>query len=318
MKKEYLILIAVIILAGSYLLLHKENHENYKLPEIEEIDTSKLTGIVLNNPQGDIKFTKKEKKWVLTDQEFPADSTSVQNMFDHLKTFKLTALVSQKQDLQRYELDEKKQVHVQLLENGRSIFAFAIGKSAPSFNHTFVMIADDKNIFYAKGTLRGDFNKSMDEYRDKKVLEFHETAIKKFSIEKNGKSKTFLAEEEKKQEKTSDIIWKSEDGTSTDNDTAAELLSDISFLNCEKYPDTPGKEDLKDTKPLCRIQLENKDVMDLILYEDAKHDTLLGISSMNDYVFLLNESKGKKIVENIDRLLGIEKKEDAENKKNPV
>ncbi|MCP4671126.1 MAG: DUF4340 domain-containing protein, partial [Desulfobacula sp.] len=83
------------------------------------------------------------------------------------KTFKLTALVSQKSDLQRYELDEKKSIHVKLLEKEKTIFEFTMGKSAPSFNHTFAMIAGDKNIYHAKGSFRADFNKTVDEFKEK-------------------------------------------------------------------------------------------------------------------------------------------------------
>ncbi|MDA3915454.1 MAG: DUF4340 domain-containing protein [Deltaproteobacteria bacterium] len=313
MKKEYLILIVVIIFAGSYLLLHKENRDNYKLPEIEDINTSKLTGIIIKSSNGNIKFIKKGENWILTDKEFPADSSSVQDMFDTLKTFKLTALVSQKKDLQRYELDEKKHVHVKLLENSKTIFEFTIGKPAPSFNHTFVMLANDKNIYHANGSFRGDFNQSLDDFRDKKILEFHEESIKQFSIEKDGKSKTLISKEEKSEEKENNITWSSEDGTSVDKEAVSDLLSNISFLECEKYPNTPDKNSLKNKKSLCRIQLENKNTIELTLYKNDKQDNIIGISSMNDYLFSLSESDGSRIVENIEKLLGIEKKEEKEN-----
>lgn len=313
MKKEYLILIAVIIFAGSYLLLHKENRDNYRLPEIEDIDTSKLTGIIINSSNGNIEFTKKGESWVLTEKEFPADSSSVQNMFDALKTFQLTTLVSQKKDLQRYELDEKKHVHIKLLENSKTIFEFTIGKLAPSFNHTFVMLSNDTNIYHAKGSFRGDFNQSLDDFRDKKVLEFHEKSIKQFSIEKNEKSKTLISKEKKSEEKENQITWNSEDGTSIDKEVVSDLLSSISFLECEKYLDTPDKKSLKDEKPLCRILLENDNTIELTLYRNDKEDNIIGISSMNDYIFSLSESDGSRIVENIDKLLGIEKKKDKEN-----
>jgi hypothetical protein len=313
MKKEYLILIVVIIFAGSYLLLHKENRDNYKLPEIEDINTSKLTGIIIKSSNGNIKFIKKGENWILTDKEFPADSSSVQDMFDTLKTFKLTALVSQKKDLQRYELDEKKHVHVKLLENSKTIFEFTIGKPAPSFNHTFVMLANDKNIYHANGSFRGDFNQSLDDFRDKKILEFHEESIKQYSIEKDGKSKTLISKEEKSEEKENNITWSSEDGTSVDKEAVSDLLSNISFLECEKYPNTPDKNSLKNKKSLCRIQLENKNTIELTLYKNDKQDNIIGISSMNDYLFSLSESDGSRIVENIEKLLGIEKKEEKEN-----
>ncbi len=313
MKKEYLILIVVIIFASSYLLLHKENRDNYKLPEIEDINTSKLTGIIINSSNGNIKFIKKGESWVLTDKEFPADSSSVQDMFDILKTFKLTALVSQNKNLQKYELDKKKHVRVKLLENNKTIFEFTIGKLAPSFNHTFVMLANDKNIYHANGSFRGHFNQSLDDFRDKKVLEFHEKSIKQFSIEKDGKTKTLISKEEKEEEKENHITWSSEDGTSADKKVVSDLLSSISFLKCEQYPATPDKGSLKDKQPLCRIQLENKDTIELTIYKNDKQDNFIGISSMSDYLFSLSEFDGSRIVENIEKLLGIEKKEEKEN-----
>jgi len=306
-------LIVVIIFASSYLLLHKENRDNYKLPEIEDIDTSKLTGIIIKSSNGNIKFIKKGEHWILTDKEFPADSSSVQDMFDTLKTFKLTTLVSQNKDLQRYELDKKQHVQVKLLENNKTIFEFTIGKLAPSFNHTFVMLSNDKNIYHANGSFRGDFNKSLDDFRDKKVLEFHEKSIKQFSIEKDEKTKTLISKEGKGEDKENHITWSSADGTSADKEVVSNLLSNISSLECEKYPAAPDKSSLKDKKPLCKIQLENKDTMELALYKNDKQDNLIGISSMSDYLFSLSESDGSKIVENIDKLLGIEKKEDKEN-----
>ena len=47
------------------------------------------------------------------------------------------------------------------------VFEFTIGKQAPSFNHTFVMTGSDKNIYHAKGSFRADFNKTVDEFKEK-------------------------------------------------------------------------------------------------------------------------------------------------------
>ncbi len=175
MKKEYFILIAVIVFASLYLFMHKENKDNFKLPEIKTIDTSKLTQIIIKKDKETIKFIKKDKNWVLTDKEYPADSTALQDILDIFQTFKLTALVSEKTDLQRYELDKKKQIHVKLLEKDKIIFEVTIGKPAPSYNHTFVMIANDKNIYHANGSFRANFNKSVDDFKkedkDKEELE---------------------------------------------------------------------------------------------------------------------------------------------------
>ena len=172
MKKEYLVLIALILIFSAYLLLHKENKDHNTLPEIEKIDTNKITGLIIDKKQGPIVFTKKEGKWTLTDKEYPADSHAVENMLDTFKDLKLSALVSQKRDLIRYELDAEKQIRVKILEGKKTVFELSIGKTAPTFNHTFVMLANDTNIYHANGSFRSDFEKTKDDFRDKKVLEF--------------------------------------------------------------------------------------------------------------------------------------------------
>ncbi|MCK5164625.1 MAG: DUF4340 domain-containing protein [Desulfobacula sp.] len=313
MKKEYLILIALILIFSAYLVLHKENKDHYTLPEIEKIDISKITGLVIDKKEGSIKFTKQEKNWVLTDKEYLADSPSVENMLDTLKTLKLSALVSQKGDLKRYELDDETRIRLKISEDEKTIFEFTVGKTAPTFNHTFVMLAKDKNIYYATGSFRSYFDKSVEDFRNKKVVEFKEESIKQLTIEKDGLSKTLISKEQKKDEKKVFLTWSSDDGTSVDKEEVSTLLSSVSFLECEKYLDSPAKNDLEKEKPLCKIHLENKGDIELTLYKTGKEDIIKGISSMNEYAFELSQFNSNEIISNIEKLLGITKEEE-ENK----
>ena len=312
MKKEYLVLIALILIFSAYLLLHKENKDHNTLPEIEKIDTNKITGLIIDKKQGPIVFTKKEGKWTLTDKEYPADSHAVENMLDTFKDLKLSALVSQKRDLIRYELDAEKQIRVKILEGKKTVFEFSIGKTAPTFNHTFVMLANDTNIYHANGSFRSDFEKTKDDFRDKKVLEFKEVSIKKITIEKDGISRILTAKEDKKDKEEAGITWSFEDGTIADKEEISNLLSAVSFLECEKYLESPAKNDLEKKASLCKILLENEDKIALTLYEGNKEETVFGSSSMSEYAFALSRFNGKEIVSNIEKLLGIKK--EKENK----
>ncbi len=317
MKKEYLILIALILILGAYLLFHKENKGHYTLPEISKIDVAKITGLTLDKKEGTIAFTKKGENWVLTDKAYPADSPAVENMLDTLKTFKLSALVSQKGNLERYELDDDHHIRVKLSQGANTIFEFTLGKTAPSFNHTFVMLTNDNNIYHANGNFRSSFNKTEDDFRDKKVLEFKQASIKQFTIEKDGVSKTLILKEDKKNPKKSnleksdknetDITWTAEDGTSADKEAVSNLLSSVSFLECEKYVDSPPKNELEKDIPLCKIRLKNEADIALTLFETDKPENLIGISSMNGYVFALSQFNGKEIVSNIEKLLNRER-----------
>lgn len=170
MKKEYLILIALILILSGYLLFHKKNKATYVLPEIVKLDTAKITDIIINKKEGQIKFTKKEKVWILTDKAYPADSSSVENMLDTLKTLKLSALVSQKEDVKRYELDEENRIQVNVMNGQETLFEVTLGKTAPTFNHTFIMLKNDKNIYHANGNFRSYFDKTVEDFKEKKIV----------------------------------------------------------------------------------------------------------------------------------------------------
>ena len=311
MKKEYLILIALILLFSAYLFLHKENKDHYTLPEINKIDTSQLTGLVLEKKEGPLLFTRKDKQWVLTDKAYPADQASVDGMLDALKTLKLSALVSEKQDLKRYELDDEHRILIKALKGEDPVFEFTLGKTAPTQNHTFVMLKEDKNIYHAGGNLKSHFDKTVEDFRDKKVLEFKEASLKRILLEKDGKSKTLVPREEKKEEKEDKektaVAWTPEDGTPIDHQAVSALLSTLSFLKCQQYPDSPAKAELEKNKPFCKIILENETRLELMLFKGDQEEQVYGISSMNGYAFELSRFSGKEIFSNIDKLMGIQK-----------
>lgn len=313
MKKEYLILVALILVFSAYLLFHKENRDHTTLPEIKKIDVSKITGVIIDKKPGPLQFTKKDKTWTLTDKKYPADAPAVKNMLDTFKTLKLSALVSQKGDLGRYDLDKEKKIQVKLLEGEKTVFEFSIGKTAPTFNHTFVMLSDNQNIYHANGSFRSNFDKTADDFRDKKVLEFKKASIKKITLEKEGVSRTLTAIEPKtKNQKKEDIsvTWRSDDGTVADKKQVSDLLSALSFMECETYL-TPGAEnELEKKDPLCNIHLENGKNITLTLFKGDKDGPFSGKSSMSSYAFAVSPFNGKEIVSTIDTLLGIQKKEE--------
>ena len=324
MKKEYLILIAIILILGAYLFLHQENRDNYALPVTQKIEASQISRINLFSQKETIEFRKKADHWVINKEEYAASSSDIQNMIDTIATFKLTALVSETGEKRRYELDDEHHVRVNVFKGDQSIFEFSMGKTAPTFNHTFVMLKDDKNIYHANGSFKSNFDKDMDDFRDKKVLEFKKESIQKFSVEKDGLSKTFVAEnqtahtqaantaETKKTEsaeETREVSWRSTDDSLVDPKTITELLSSISSLECETYSYEITKTELNTHPPLCTISLENPDKLRLEIFKKGDGDPLFGISSMNNDAFLLSAYGGQEIITKIEALLGIEKEE---------
>ncbi|WP_022664404.1 DUF4340 domain-containing protein [Desulfospira joergensenii] len=312
MKKEYLILAVLILGLSLYLVLKKEDQTHYTLPEIKEVDTTQVDKIRIGKRDAPLEFNKTNDGWVIGKEKFPADKHAVDSMLDVVKNLKISALVSDKEDRFRYELDDAHALDVEVFKGDNLLMAFKIGKTAPSFNHTFVMLDKDTRIFHARENFRSSFDKPMDDFRDKTVLKFEEKSIRKIQLTKAGKSRTLIASETKDDEGESRISWKYEDGSSPDREAIDSLLSSLSSLECEKY--RVRKKEEENQGPACTIILENDEEMVLNLYDGEAEEQVDGTSSMNAYPFTLQSYTAKDILSHADKILGLEEKkaEDAE------
>ncbi len=313
MKKEYIILGALILGLSLYLGLKKNDQTHYTLPEIKKVDTTQVDRLTVQKGDEKIEFKKTGDGWTVGDEHFPADKPAVDDMLTVIQNLKLSTLVSEKDDRIRYELDKENALDVKAFKGDTLLMTFKIGKPAPSYNHTFVMIENNDAIFHAVNSFRSDFDKTMDEFRDKAVLKFDKDSIQKITLEKAGKTLTLTcpepADDQKEETKEgAKAVWQANDGSTPDKEAIESLLDTLSSLVCDTYPG--GKNaDPADKTPDCKIILENNEKMVLNLYVDGEKTS--GTSSMNDYLFELQSYTANNIAENTDKLLGIEK--EAEN-----
>ena len=112
MKKEYIILIILIIGLSAYLALKKEGRVHYELPAVPEVDTARIDRIEISKADRLVVLNKEENSWTVTDKKFPANPDDVTQILDTLKQIKLSALVSEAKDLARYDLDDPRAVKV--------------------------------------------------------------------------------------------------------------------------------------------------------------------------------------------------------------
>lgn len=317
MKKEYIILIGIILILCTYLFVHKDNRDNYSLPQIPKIETKEITGIDIIKNQKQISFSRDQKVWTLTDKtaeemNYPADPFMIDKMLNALKSLKLTTLVAQDGYLNRYELDEKQGLRIQFSKGHDVVFEIMLGKTAPTFNHTFVKLSLNDNVYHAAGNLKPDFDKDILDFRDKKVLSFNKAAIKQFTIAKDNVSKTLTLTQKKNEKEQAVITWNFQDNTPADLNTAAALLSGLSDLRCETYPDTAIEKIKEQATAVYRVSLKGTVDHELTLYKTEADKNLIGVSSMNKYVFTLNKHNENEIITSIEKLLGIYNPKDKE------
>lgn len=314
MKKEYIILALVILALSAYLVFKKENQPHFNLPLLAMLESGKIDKLLITQKGLTLELFKDKESWGVTDQKFPADMPAVNNMLDTIQNLKISALISEKKDVVRYELDQDHGIEVKAFQGDTPLREFKIGKTAPSFNHTFVMMGDDTRIYQADKSFTQFFNKSLEDMRDKQVLKFPQASIQKITLEKERISKTLTASapslgKDKEEEQKS---WKFEDGSPPDKEALTNLLASLSFLACQEFSPSISKQDLAKRDPLAKITLENETPLVLMLFKQDKEESMLATSSMSPYAFVLESFKAEDILSYVDKLTGLEKKEKSE------
>ncbi len=322
LKKEYVVLIIIIILLSLYLTLRNTDRTHYLLPDIPDIAKKEISKIEISKADISIVLNKKDKTWHIAPKGYPADTDKVNSMLDVIAELTLTALVSEAKTYDLFDLTDDKKTTVKAWEGDTLKLEFEMGRAAPSWNHTFVKLAGDTRVYHARGNFENKFDQTVVKLRDMTVLSFDQNEIEEIEITK-GKQSVIFAQKQTPVEIRTDqeaddaevpptptkveTTWESSDGKQGDESALSSLLSTLSNLSCNKYIDDKEKDDL--TNPIYTIQLKGAQEYTLSIFEETDEDAknYPAVSSENDYPFLLNDSKADRIMKDPDEML---KKED--------
>ena len=325
MKKEYLILAAIIVVLGAYLYFQDANRSEYELPAISSVAAKEVTQLTLEKSGHQILLKRDGDDWTLGEEKFLADSNKVKQMLAIIENFRLTALVSASKAYSRYDLDEDKRIAVKAYIGDRVVREFDVGKEADTYQHTFVKLPKDPNIYHAQKDFKRTFDVTIDDLRDKKVLSLSPSTITEFSVVSLDKSVTLAQKEvpaeeeagveEKKTDKTpsaeedkaeSKHIWQDAAGNTVKEETVTGFLSKFSHMTCNGYIKDKTKKDYKD--PILTVTLKGAQTDTLSIFEKKEDDIVYpAVSSQNGYPFTLSKSLMDQIQNGMDALMPTEK-----------
>jgi hypothetical protein len=317
-KKETIILLLVIIALTLYLVLHKSNRTRYQLPVLSKVTEKDITRLEIQQSGKTIALSKKDNKWFIAPKDNLADATVIDRMLDVIGGLTLTALASESENYQRYDLEADKKITVKAWTGKTLSREFDIGKPVPTYQHTFVHLINDPNVYHADGNFRNTFDKTVENLRDKIVLSFEKNQVQNLSLsrgkttaafvlnaipEKTDKDKNPAGNEKTKEQPKVKMEWQTVDGKKADEATIDGLLGVLERLKCDAYQDTKTKNDFQN--PSYEIDLKGSLTATLSIFDksDQTGDKYPAISSQNHYPFFLSEYQGKNIVEKIDKLI---------------
>ena len=312
LKKEYIILVSVIVVLILYLVLHRTDRTHYQLPNISEIPKNKITQLEINKSGSSIVLNKKDNTWYIGPEAYPADLEKVKDMLGIIEKLTVTTLVSESKNYIRYDLSNDKKLNVKAWDGKTLKREFDIGKSASTFRHTFIRLKEDPNVYHAREDFRHKFTQTTERLRDKTVMSFDQTDIRKIDISK-GKDVTVITLTESSQKdvekkitteipapaEKKEIIWHTAEGHKLDKPKLNRLLSVLSEMECETYINDKKKEDFKNPNYVIRLKGGKEYIISIFPKTDEKAENYPAVSSENNYPFLLSDSQ----VDNINKIV---------------
>jgi len=315
-KKEYIILAVIIIALSVYLVMRRGDRTLYELPQIPQVSQKEITRIEITRGKAIIDLTKKDDSWYIAPKEYPADAGKVKNMLDNIEKLTLTALVSESQNYDIYDLSGEAKINVKAWQADSLKRDIDVGKTASSFRHTFVKTAGDDRVFHARGNFRNTFDTTVDDLRDKTILTYTPSDIQQIQITE-GKQSFMLTRTqppEKEESPTAEkeesaappaqkTVWQTQDGRTGDEAAVSQLLNTLSNLRCETFIEDRGKEDF--TTPLINIRLKGSQEYSLSIFAktEEKESEQPAISSASKYAFRLTDSAAQGIMKDASNIL---------------
>jgi hypothetical protein len=298
-KKEYAILSVIIVALGLYLFFRNADRTTYTLPVLPAVDAQDLTKIEIGKGSRTVVLTRSGDGWTVSPGDYPADAGLVRPMLDALADLTATTLISETKNYARYELDEKHQVRVTAYAGDRAVRTFAIGKAADTWRHTHITLADDPNVYHARGNFRMDFDQTVEDLRDKTVLKFDTAKVTALSIASGDRQvdvtrhadaedpkETDAAPEEETADKPA-ARWETADGQTVDSATVDGLLSALSGLKCRAYLTETAQTDLADPAHTVRIVADGEVVLEIFSPADEDATEMPARSSLRSDPFTL-------------------------------
>lgn len=304
------VLISIIIIAVLALLLIIGRRERAAdVPEIEPWEGEAEEIIIQKKDDARIRMLKKDDRWVLNTEEYPADAQAVSKIEKAIRDLVITDLISEKPHYLRYGL-EAKALRVTAKKEGAVVRDLLIGKKSSTHRHTYIRFPDRPEIYLASGNLVDTFDKPIDDLRDKEIFKVTPKGVESFQLNYGGRRLTFVKVKEKAEEDTKEA----EREKKSEDDGVKKKEKEQERWVCEEYKQIPidegavntivnsfnplkadgftslNKDSLKSPRCVVTVKAYQKNItLSIFGTESGKEDRYLCTSSESPYVFALKK-----------------------------
>lgn len=313
LKKEYMVLAVIVVALLLYILLKSTDKTHYSLPEVAKISRSAISKLVIVRPGGTLTLEGQGDEWKIQPQGYPADRSMVDRMLKAVEEFELSTLVSESKNYVQYDLTDDKKIVLEVFGGEESLAKLDIGKTASTYQHTYVRLDGDDKVYQARGNIRQPLDVEMDRMRDKVVAKMDRDLVTGITLQEAGEILTIQKYEEPPVPQITGEadstaapmppkpMWTTDDGREAQENVVNGIISTLANLRCTEYIEDKNKEDFTD--PAFTITVEGSSSVTLQIFDKRDDNKYPAVSSQNDYPFLLTEGVVNRLKKSPDEIL---------------
>lgn len=265
------------------------------LPDVKTWEQGADTLIIEREGRA-VTLQKQGELWHIKEGGYRAADATVERMVGKIKDMKLYDLVTKDKKYSRYDLEDRKAVHIVVKSGDKILQDLFIGKQSPGVSQSYLRLSGDDAVYLAGSFSSRDFISDVEALRNKELVKVSPEVVELVSISYNGETVSFHPQDETTEDdegkQSTDRIWKLDDGTTLDKSKVSGLVSQLNPFRADGFTDV----DFDFSSPLVsiRIQAYGKEVvLDIIEKDD---ETCILRSSETGELYTANRSSCEKFM----------------------
>ncbi len=285
-----ILVVLVLVYLGIEFFGSKSRSKSFR-SELVEIDTAKVTRMLIDAKGKSLELKKKENNWEVSIGEnkyAPAQKSSVEGTFRSLLTIKPSRVVAKSPEKWKdYQVDSTG-TRVEVFEGDKKTLDLVIGRFGMQQQrnfYTYVRLFDEDEVYAADNFMGISFNTNPADFRDKQILTITPDSVMEIRYNYPADSGFVLSR--------ADSIWQI-GGVQTDSAATAEYMRDIRYLNSSVFVDDVTPESLG--APILEINvIENgKPEISIKAWQHPQHHWVINSSTNSETYF-----KGDEIIDKL-------------------
>lgn len=253
------------------------------------VDPARVTMLEITKPDGEVvELARRTGSWKLVRPlEYPANEQVVTTTLGLLENLELADVISTNPDNQStYQVDSTG-TRIVARAGDEVLLSAIVGKNSPDYSHTYVRQTGANEVYRAVGVLTYNFNKPVNDWRDKTILALDQQSISRVTLEYPKEKATVVLAR-------ADSIWTVQAGAgeaqTADSLSVANLLRTASTLKTASFASAAESDSLDFEAPDFRLSVETDSETRVVTFVEGEASKYFGRLQGNDAIFQLYKS----------------------------